>query len=683
MTRACAVLASLLCAPVLAQESTAPGDLVAIDVQVVDRGGRPVSGLTPGQFEVSVGGRPRPVVSARFIGTEAPAGGDSAVNASSFIEPSEGRVFIIAIDAASFKADESIAVSAATQALVDRLSRSDRVGIFTYPSGPHVEATADRAVVREALEKITIEPDATAAGVFTRTLDALGDVLAGPAAGPQREVVVFFTAGSRTGDAAAAPLETSDAFQDLVRQASASNAAIYTLFLGRSFLDLTIPRKPTDAAPTPAQDDNVLLNWLAPLMASTGGAEIIVTRASADPAVSRLLSETSAFYRLAIAMPESERDGSAQRLIVKVSDEAASVRARSWLGRPSRVAPGAAGRESSETAATPRPPVRRAAEVPPDSIPGAYARGEYAAVRDRLEQTPDLPRWIRTLRDAGELWPGAPRRSAMFALDVTSVALNKDDAPSVEEAVALLVQQRGNGAAPSRDAFQCAWYWAGLMLFQTSGYGGAARPFISQAIAQCPEEPRVILADAVIADQSSPVLGPGVRTGAAAEVEAALHESVVARYQAARRFPETAAEAQVREAWLQFRLKRFDVALTLTETLPPLFAPAESAGFQQDLNRQVLYIAYFVRGQAHRALGDLEKAAAAFRQAVDVWPHAQSASVALMTLLAAQGERAAAERIAAAIETAPSDVVDPWWWFWQGDRQLYLILADRLRELAR
>jgi hypothetical protein len=90
-----------------------------------------------------------------------------------------------------------------------------------------------------------------------------------------------------------------------------------------------------------------------------------------------------------------------------------------------------------------------------------------------------------------------------------------------------------------------------------------------------------------------------------------------------------------------------------------------------------------VHGQALRDLGQFEPAAAAFRRALDVWPHAQAANLSLMTLLATHGQRGEAEQVAAAIEAAPVDAIDPWWWFWQGDRRLFSTLLERMRELAK
>ena len=42
-------------------------ELIAVDVNVVDRNGQPVAGLAAEQFEVSVDGKPRRVASATFL----------------------------------------------------------------------------------------------------------------------------------------------------------------------------------------------------------------------------------------------------------------------------------------------------------------------------------------------------------------------------------------------------------------------------------------------------------------------------------------------------------------------------------------------------------------------------------------------------------------------------------------
>ena len=70
------VLAVVLAIPALGQDPPrfeADVDLVAVDAFVVDDDGRPVSDLAPAEFAVKVDGKPRPVVSVRFIETARPA----------------------------------------------------------------------------------------------------------------------------------------------------------------------------------------------------------------------------------------------------------------------------------------------------------------------------------------------------------------------------------------------------------------------------------------------------------------------------------------------------------------------------------------------------------------------------------------------------------------------------------
>lgn len=73
-------------------------DLIAVDVQVVDRDGRPVAGLTADRFEVSIAGKRR-----RFI---------------------------------------------------EQLAPTDYVGLMAFPAGPPVNPTQDHPAVIRALDKV-------------------------------------------------------------------------------------------------------------------------------------------------------------------------------------------------------------------------------------------------------------------------------------------------------------------------------------------------------------------------------------------------------------------------------------------------------------------------------------------------------------------------------------------------
>ena len=98
----------------------------------------------------------------------------------------------------------------------------------------------------------------------------------------------------------------------------------------------------------------------------------------------------------------------------------------------------------------------------------------------------------------------------------------------------------------------------------------------------------------------------------------------------------------------------------------------------------VLYLTDLVRGQILRARGRPDEAAKAYRDALTTWPGAQSARVALMTLLLSRGDRQEAAKLAEAAETAAAgNQFDPWWTYWLGDYRVYPAIVAKLREIAR
>jgi VWFA-related protein len=638
-----------------------------VDVEVVDADGQPIAGLTPDMLQVEVGGRARPVVSAQFLG------GATAASGNPNAAIAEPRVLVLAIDAASFSANESFGVSVAAQGLVDRLPRTDPVGVYVYPSGTRVDPTTDRRVVRSALEALASQPAAAGVSPFARTLGALDGILPRLGGVPGRKVVVLVSAASTDG-AAAPPPALSESPVRPTQQAASSHAVIYTLFVGRGFLEMTIPHKP-DAAPAaaPRREDTAVQNWLGELSARAGGVLVEIAGPNPEPAFGRILGETAAVYRIAIAGADEDRDSRLRSLGVKTTRAEASVRAPSWL-----VVPEGAEAPGPEAAAAPAAAVESDATL--DAIVRAYERGEFASVRASLAQTPDLPRWIRGFRTARRPWPETPRRAAVLSLEIAAVALGTDQPPAVSEATMLLLQQSAAVRAPGdADSFECSWFWAGLTLFE-GGQAEAGEPFAKAARLRCPRAPRVVLAAAVLADQRAPVIFPAIRIGPAAAAEAAAHQAVIDRYEFARSFPDIEFEARIREAWLLYRLRKFDAALALTEDLQPPAELSGGLGGDVDLARQVRYVSHFVRAQVLREQRDFDRAIVAYREAIAAWPDGQSARVALMTLLATQGHREEAAAMAKAVERAPKTAIDPWWLFWEGDRLLFPALVAKLRE---
>jgi tetratricopeptide (TPR) repeat protein len=128
----------------------------------------------------------------------------------------------------------------------------------------------------------------------------------------------------------------------------------------------------------------------------------------------------------------------------------------------------------------------------------------------------------------------------------------------------------------------------------------------------------------------------------------------------------------VRAARYLYGLGHFDRALEVL-----------NGATRQSPDLEVRYYADLVRGQILRALGRSDEAVAAFRAALTTWPGAQSARVALMTLLVNRGDADQAARLAEATQTSSPDQFDPWWTYWLGDYRSYPTILDTLRGMAR
>jgi VWFA-related protein len=139
-------------------------DLIAVDVQVVDRDGVPIEKLGPDAFTVSINGRERNVLSAEFvrqaalsrIGLESKLARGTVVDLDVPTDP-QGRLFILAIDNGSFEAGSIRPAMEAAEQFVNSLEPNDRLGLYVYPTGPRIPPTVDRAPVRSALASVTGE----------------------------------------------------------------------------------------------------------------------------------------------------------------------------------------------------------------------------------------------------------------------------------------------------------------------------------------------------------------------------------------------------------------------------------------------------------------------------------------------------------------------------------------------
>ncbi len=184
------VLALWASAGLLAQTFRSSVDVIAVDVQVTSRDGRPIANLGPESFEVTLDGRKRRVVSVLFTrhdiapladGPRAPLTAPQPSSATSAL-PLPGastvpaRTFIIAIDTGSFRSLDVRVATLAAERFTRQLMPQDAVGVSTLPNGPHLPPTTRHATARQFLG--TIVGRKVPAGQFEMSVEEVIDITA-------------------------------------------------------------------------------------------------------------------------------------------------------------------------------------------------------------------------------------------------------------------------------------------------------------------------------------------------------------------------------------------------------------------------------------------------------------------------------------------------------------------------
>ena len=141
-------------------------DLVAVDVHVLDGSGRPVAGLQPADFRITVDGQPRSIATADYVSYDVSAVRQPAPPSAPDVRPlfssnvtsepdARARTVLLVVDESNIRAGNGRQAIEAAEQFLGQLAPSDRVGLALLPYGrASIDPTTNRAAVREALRHV-------------------------------------------------------------------------------------------------------------------------------------------------------------------------------------------------------------------------------------------------------------------------------------------------------------------------------------------------------------------------------------------------------------------------------------------------------------------------------------------------------------------------------------------------
>jgi len=334
-------------------------------------------------------------------------------------------------------------------------------------------------------------------------------------------------------------------------------------------------------------------------------------------------------------------------------------------------APAAASARAARSAGEAQPKLETMAD-----LMEAYSRADYRPV-EAVFDVADAGKLIKEFDFTSGMnpWPGTMRGEAAFALELAGAALFSRPQPT-QDAGRGLLQRFSRLIQPTfePDDYEHVWLTTLLALLQGRLSPSLAEPFVDRALVRFPNEPRFLLARAIVTDQAWRGFGTmsfGDRM-TVTEIPIKRADLVIARYQAvAAASPELASEAYIRLGWFLYRIGRVDEALKAFDAAPPV--PADTA---------MEYLRHLFKSHVFTSQDKLDDAVTEARTAHTIIPDAQSARIALMNALALRGDAADAETVADNIETAPR-TADPWWAYWLGDFRWYGDAREALRGMIK
>ncbi len=361
-------------------------DLVAVDVSVIDSGGRPVRGLDATDFRVLVGGQVRRIASVQFVSQSIesappPLAEPDLPSFSSNEGAAGGRLVVIVVDQGNMNTSTAMELKDTVAKLLARLGPGDRAALAVLPGGIEVDFTRHFALVTERMgrvagggrgfekvnrvglsEALAIERDPRLLEEIVRrechiraqdpdaeaTLEACRQSLSAEANQVATESRAQ-TANSMTAlrqllrrlQPIPGPKTLVYITEGLVidrdfglvswagEETAAARAAIYALRVVPSDAD-TSQRRPSE---TQVYDRDLAALGLEALVGQTRGS-LETTFGRAEAAIDRLSLELTGYYLVGFEPEASDRDGKAHDITVRVTRPGVTVRARRQFVAP-------------------------------------------------------------------------------------------------------------------------------------------------------------------------------------------------------------------------------------------------------------------------------------------------------------------------------------------------------------
>ncbi len=311
-------------------------------------------------------------------------------------------------------------------------------------------------------------------------------------------------------------------------------------------------------------------------------------------------------------------------------------------------------------------------------IDGGRAAFEFAPVdlnEARAELGRIAPGFLRAKSKVEEL--ERQRRLFMaFTLELAQAGSIKQAAAAARLVEWACPYVRGH--TPVND-FDRTWQLAALAVLEGGIHARTLQTHLDHAQPIYPNEPRLVLARAIVEEQSTApaeaVQGTG-STGSSTSALAAEHaraaERAILRFREALADDSLRAEANVRLGHVQLVLGRYDEALAA-------WAGVENA----TADRALVYLTRLFSGLALEGRGRPTEAATAYRRALDVSPGAHSATMRLAALWFRTGYRSEADELLKTLLGDNDPRRDPWWSYYAADFRFWYPRIERVRTILK